>query len=453
MNNPIKSLKRFMPANLFGRTLLILLVPIIVLQLLMAKVFYDRHWDSVVRNISSTTAADVHVLLQEYRRASVSQPPGQALLHAAQIGHTLGMYVTFAPKSVHIIDRAGEFVFPEFYQNLDKRIDEPFMLTTAQSDRSIRVRIDVGDRVLDVTFSRKRLESATTSIFILWMMGSSLLLVVIATLFLRNQVRPIVQLARAAEQFGLGQDVQNFSPRGANEVRRAGRAFLIMAERIRRQVASRTEMLAGISHDLRTPLTRMQLEIELGKVNETTRHALTADINEMRGMIDEYLEFARGDAAEPMELVALDALVQHLVEQYAKQGADIALVEFVPATLTLRPLAIRRALTNLIDNALRYGHKAEVSIEQTIGFTRVKVTDAGPGIPEVDHETVFKPFTRLEPSRNTHTGGVGLGLSIARDVAQNHGGDVTLENIRDKDGVIMGLEATLRLPRELQSAE
>ena len=259
-----------------------------------------------------------------------------------------------------------------------------------------------------------------------------------------------MQLARAAEQFGLGQEVVNFSPRGAIEIRRAGRAFLMMAERIRRHVSNRTEMLAGISHDLRTPLTRMKLEMEMGTIDDATRDALAADIEEMRRMIDEYLDFARGDAGEPMEPMLIDALVIQLVEQYQKQGAPVTLGDTVATELMVRPQAIRRALTNLIDNALRYGVAAVVSMEQSVGFVRIKVTDQGPGIADAEQEMVFKPFTRLEPSRNSATGGVGLGLSIARDIAQNHGGDVTLDNLRNEAGEIVGLEVTLRLPRQLQ---
>ena len=442
--------RRIMPANLFGRTLLILLLPIVLLQLMMALVFYERHWDSVVRNMSSTTASDAAVLLQEYHRAFADNPAEKAIEHSWQIGKTMGISVGFASPKTHVKDGAGAAEFPDFYRSLDEQIPEPFMVKSARDGRSIRVSIDVGDRVIDLVIPAKRLASSTTYIFILWMIGSSLLLILIAALFLRNQIRPIVQLARAAEQFGLGHNVQNFIPRGANEIRRAGRAFLIMAERIRRQVASRTEMLAGISHDLRTPLTRMQLEIEMAKMDATTRSALVGDIEEMRSMIDEYLDFARGDAGEPMEPMLIDALVVQLVEQYQKQGAPVTLGDTVATELMVRPQAIRRALTNLIDNALRYGVAAVVSMEQSVGFVRIKVTDQGPGIADAEQEMVFKPFTRLEPSRNSATGGVGLGLSIARDIAQNHGGDVTLDNLRNEAGEIVGLEVTLRLPRQLQ---
>jgi two-component system osmolarity sensor histidine kinase EnvZ len=439
-----------MPANLFGRTLLILLLPIVLLQLMMALVFYERHWDSVVRNMASTTAADVGVLVQEYRRALVDAPPEQAIERSARIAKIMGIEARLAAPETRIIKNLGKDTFPDFYRNLDTNIATPFMVKSARDGRSIRVSIQAGDRVIELIVPAKRLASATTYIFILWMVGSSLLLVLIAALFLRNQIRPIVQLARAAEQFGLGHDVQNFIPRGANEIRRAGRSFLIMAERIRRQVASRTEMLAGISHDLRTPLTRMQLEIEMAKLDAPTRNALVGDIEEMRSMIDEYLDFARGDSGEPMEPMPVDALVAQLVEQYQKQGAAVTLGNTIATELMLRPQAIRRALTNLIDNALRYGKTAVVSMEQSIGFVRIKVTDQGPGIPDADQKTVFKPFTRLEPSRNSATGGVGLGLSIARDIAQNHGGDVSLENRRDDAGEVIGLEVTLRLPRQVQ---
>ena len=283
------------------------------------------------------------------------------------------------------------------------------------------------------------------------MTGSALLLTTIATLFLRNQVRPIVQLARAAEQFGLGQDVHNFSPRGASEVRRAGRAFLMMVERTRRHVQNRTEMLAGISHDLRTPLTRMKLELEMGQVDTTTRTALAAEIEEMRRMIDEYLNFARGDAGEIPEPIDLALLLSDIVVHYHRAKQKVTLAPAAPAVLMLRPQAMRRAITNLIDNALRYGGgRAKIALEQSLTFMRIKITDSGPGIPDSEREEVFKPFTRLEPSRNLATGGVGLGLSIARAIAQSHGGDITLENRRDDDGHITGLEVTLRLPREVQ---
>ncbi len=446
---PTQQIKRMMPANLFARTLLILLLPVILLQLTVTYVFYDRHWSSVVRGISSSAASDIDVLVQEYARIHSHSSAEAALAHSKHIGRTLDIGVAFAASNTVIISGQGVEEFPDFYHALATRVTTPFMVRISPQKNTLLVDIDRGDRIVEFTLPAKRLASPTTYIFIFWMLGSATLLMLIAGLFLRNQIRPIVQLARAAEQFGLGQDVLNFSPRGASEIRLAGESFLKMAERIRRAIVSRTEMLAGISHDLRTPLTRMQLEIEMGKMDAATKSALVADIEEMRHMIDEYLDFARGDAGEPMALVDVTAQVQQLVAQYARQGKAVAMAHADAATLMLRPQAIRRALSNLIDNALRYGMSAQIRIEHTAEHVHIHITDQGPGIPETEHETVFKPFTRLEPSRNAATGGVGLGLSIARAIAQRHGGDIRLRNTRDAAGTVTGLEATLRLPREV----
>lgn len=447
------AIKRFLPTSLFARALLILLVPVMLLQLLVAHIFFDRHWNSVVRNMSTTTAADIAMLTHEYRELSYKLGTREALAQTKNRGQFLGIDVVFKDDERLVVQKgSGRDAFPEFYDILAETLQAPLTILPSQEDR-IRLRVNADHGVLEFNFARKRLASATTMIFIFWMVGSAVLLTTIAILFLRNQVRPIVQLARAAEQFGLGQEVDNFSPRGASEVRRAGRAFLIMAERTRRQVLSRTEMLAGISHDLRTPLTRMTLELEMGKIDPATRDALTAEIAEMREMIDEYLDFARGDAGEVAEPTDLILLLTDITAAYRRGGANVTFAPDagVQPQVMLKPQAIRRAITNIVDNALRYGGgQAQILLEQSLTFMRIKIVDRGAGIPAHEHEAVFKPFTRLEPSRNTQTGGVGLGLSIARAVAHSHGGEISLENLRDEGGTITGLEVTFRLPREVQ---
>ena len=443
-------IKRFLPNRLFLRALLILLIPLIVLQLSVAYVFYERHWQSVKRNMASATAADIVLLTVEYERAvQRGIAVDSALARVVELGQLLGVDVVYNPKMSVANRTRSHKAFDELYTSIRIKLDHPFAIQALPDDARVMVRVAVQDGALDFLVGTKRLVSSTTSIFLVWMVGSSVLLMVVAVLFLRNQIRPIVQLARAAEQFGLGRDVENFKPTGASEVKRAASAFLLMADRIRRSVQSRTEMLAGISHDLRTPLTRMKLELEMGKVDETTRAALADDIDEMRRMIDEYLDFARGDAGEPRTATDLSLLLSELVESYERQHAPVTFEPAAPVVLMVRPQAVRRAITNLIDNALRYGNAAHIVLEQTLAFVRIKVTDKGSGIPEAEFETVFKPFTRLDPSRNTATGGVGLGLSIARDIAQSHGGEITLENQRDTLGNITGLEVTLRLPREV----
>lgn len=447
-------LKRLLPTHLFARALLILILPMLLLQLIVAHIFYDRHWSSVERNMASAAANNVLWIYNTYTNEAGFFHRQEALEDAQKLGAQLGARVAFLENG-KVRDREGTQEFPDFYERLDPQIDTAFSVRSDESLGMVHVRVAVPDGALEISVNRKSLTSPTTTIFILWMIGSSLLLTLIAVLFLRNQVRPIVELARVAERLGLGQDVTAFKPRGASEVRRAGRAYLMMAERIRRQVQNRTEMLAGISHDLRTPLTRMKLELELDtQVPEPTRKALGEDIDAMGRMIDEYLDFARGDAGEAMQEVDLDALLRGVIGDYNRRKRSVTYQGEEGVILPLRPQAMTRLFTNLIDNALRYGGgKAWVTLEPSATFVRVKVVDKGPGIPEPLQEEVFKPFTRGEPSRNVQTGGAGLGLSIARAVAQSHGGDVMIENLKDSSGNVTGLEATLRLPRAVQPAQ
>ncbi len=446
------SLKRLVPSDLFGRALLILVLPMLLSQLLMAYVFFERHWSSVERNLANSEVGDLAWLYNTYTDAYDLEGADAALQQTRALGRQLNVQVTF-DEARRVEGGKGKRLFPDLYRALAPRVEVPMALVAEEGSSLVHVRLGVAEGALDFAIPRKALTSPTTTIFILWMVGSAVLLTAIATLFLRNQVKPIVALARAAEQLGLGQDVTGFRPRGASEVRRAGRAFLVMAERIRRHVQNRTEMLAGISHDLRTPLTRMTLELELASMDAATRSALQGDIEDMRSMIDEYLDFARGDAGELAEPIDLSVLLADLAADYQRSKRAVHFTPGGAVVVMLRPQALRRALTNVIDNALRYGGgSATLAVEQSVTFVRIKITDQGPGIAESDHETVFKPFTRLEPSRNAQTGGVGLGLSIARAVAQSHGGDITLENQREAQGTITGLEVTLRLPRAVQTA-
>lgn len=435
-----------MPKSLFARALLIMLVPMVILQLVMLIIFYERHWDSVVRNLSYAASLDVDLLVSEYTRVREHDSAEQALAYTKRLASTLNMRVKMDRlDSVVIEAHKGTRRFPDLYTQISRVISQPFMITPYEDD-AIRITIAMDDGMMRINMPRKRIASATTYLFVLWMLGSSILLTMIATLFLRSQIRPIVQLSRAAEQFGLGRDVEKFSPRGASEVRRAGKAFVVMAERIRRQVQSRTEMLAGISHDLRTPLTRMMLELEMVQLDAKSKEALTADIKEMRHMIDEYLSFARGDKDETAERVDVAAEIGTMAQAYIRQNAAVQYVPGDALTVTLRRQPLLRALQNLIDNALRYGQRAELSYHVKDAHLHIVVRDFGAGIPQESMAEVFRPFTRLEVSRNVKTGGVGLGLSIARDGVQRMGGNITLENVLDDVGAVAGLKAVIVLP-------
>jgi two-component system osmolarity sensor histidine kinase EnvZ len=449
-----RSIKRRLPAALFARGLLILFLPLLLIQLLSIYIFYERHWDSVVRNLSEATAADVAMLVQEHARVSKRDGATAGLAHITHLASQIGMQLHFSVGETLSNSTADyPIYYPEFYRKLERRIAQSFYINTDQEDR-VHVVIQVPSGILDLHFSHKRLASTTTYLFVMWVIGSTLLFGVIASLFLRNQVRPVVQLARAAEQFGTGQEVEGFSPRGASEVRRAGRAFLTMADRIRRQMQTRTDMLSGISHDLRTPLTRMRLAIEMSAMGDKPREALLADIEEMQSMIDAYLAFARGDEDTPPVTSDVGALLARITEGYVRQKKAVSL--HVPEQEIFwhgRPQALRRCVQNLVDNALRYGKRADISLMALPNQLRITIADTGPGIPKQDHETAFKPFRRMEHSRNSKTGGVGLGLSIARDIAQAHGGNIVLENITDADGAVNGLRAEIRLPLTKPAAE
>ena len=328
-----------------------------------------------------------------------------------------------------------------FEKAMNEQVRRPFQVDALSSEKDVFIAVQLSEGVLKVTAPRKRLFSSTTYIFILWMLGTSMVLVGVAVIFMRNQVRSVRRLAVAADRFGRGQEVEHFKLEGAAEVRQAAHAFNIMRERIRRQIAQRTEMLAGVSHDLRTPLTRMKLQLAMMGTAEGCEE-LNEDVAEMERMVEGYLAFARGEGAEDTQPTDCAALLEDIVRRFRRNGAAITLHAEKSATLPLRPHAMERGLTNLIGNAVRYaGHVAVRAGERPEGF-EILIDDDGPGIPAENREDVFKAFFRLDSSRNQETGGVGLGLTIARDVIRSHGGDIHLE-----DSPLGGLRVRLTLPQ------
>ena len=427
--------KSLLPSSLFGRALLILVLPTVLIQLVMAYVFFDRHWDNVTRHMSNTLAGEMAFFIRQLEMLPASQHRQLMLDFQA----TTGIDAVFdAPESFDPAGNTDEF--PEFQQRLHAKINEPFTVRKNETGTSIEIAIRLKDRVLRMETTVKRLESRTTIIFLVWMLGASALFLLIATLFLRNQIRPIRRLAEAADRFGRGGDMPNFRPSGASEVRRAARAFIVMRERIKRQLRTRTEMLAGISHDLRTPLTRMKLELEmLGDI--PAARELSGDVQQMERMIQEYLDFARGEGREEALRVSLHDMLEDVVGDYQRLSAVVVLASDNDVMADIRISGFRRMLHNLIDNALRYGRRCELSLRVSASYCEIAIDDEGPGIPAEKYDEVFKPFSRLDPSRNSKTGGVGLGLTIARDIALAHGGSIALE--RSPRG---GLRVIIRLP-------
>lgn len=429
---------RVLPHSLMGRALLIVVAPMVILQVLTAYTFYENHWDQVSKRLALGLAGDIIVIVDALRELPDETARQWMLTEAAR---RMDLEVEVLPGGV-LTRTAGEAPIEGELRRalLAKDIGKPVNVNSVADPTHVIVTVQLPDALLVVRVPRYRLFSKTTTIFVLWTVGMSLLLLGVATLFMRSQVKPVLRLARVADEFGKGRDVADFRPQGAKEVRQAAVAFLAMRSRIQRQLTQRTAMLAGVSHDLRTPLTRMKLQLEMMGTDESVA-ALKEDIVEMQRMLEGYLAFARGEGGEPAEFADLGTILDDVVRQARRQGGQITLDLAGDLLIPIKPDAIRRCLANLLDNARRYATHVAVRAERRPRAIEVIIDDDGPGIPVDQREEVFRPFFRLEQSRNPNTGGVGLGLAIARDVAHGHGGKITLG-----DSPSGGLRVLLRLP-------
>ena len=432
-------LKRLLPHGLLGRSLMIIFTPLFVVQLVSTYVFYTSHWETVARRLADGVAGDIGTVIDDLR--AFPDPASRlTLIRIAAERMELDIRFTEAGILPNAPQRRARGIMDKaLRQALTSRVGRPYQIDNSTA-REVAIRIQLSDGLLEVVTPTKRLFSYTTTVFVLWMAGSSLLLLAVATVFMRNQVRSVRRLATAADRFGRGLEVANFKPEGATEVRQAAQAFNLMRERIQRQIQQRTEMLAGVSHDLRTPLTRMKLELAMMGEPDAVAD-LSEDVAEMERMVEGYLAFARGEGGEKPVPSELAALVEEVVARYRREGREIDVHAEGTLPMSLRPQALARAIGNLVGNAIRYAPHVRVRVGRRKDGAEVIVDDDGPGIPPAQRDEVFKPFTRLESSRNPKTGGVGLGLTIARDIARGHGGDVILE-----DSPMGGLRARLRLP-------
>ncbi len=430
--------KRVLPRSLLGRSLLMILIPLVLLQAVALQVYYGSHLDLVYRRLSSDVAGEVAFTMQLMDRY-----PGTAnsnwILDAARL--QFGLDVRLEPDA-HIAPHRRSNVFGPADDDLEaalrERLDAPFTMDWSYDPQSVLIRIQMPDGVLDVQAPRKRVDLGALFLFVAWVLGTSTLLFAIAALFMRNQVRGIRRLADAVEAFGMGRDPGPIRPEGATEVRRASTAFNRMQERIRRFLTQRTEMLAGVSHDLRTPLTRMRLALAMLPPQRELADDLAeiaADVEEMERMIEGYLAFARGEGSEQAEDANLSAILEEVAAGARRSGAEVELDVPAELTLKLRVGAVRRALTNLVDNARRHAHRVVLAAMAGNRAVQVTVDDDGPGIPLERRESVFRPF------ESDAAGGTGLGLTIARDIVRAHGGEIVLE-----DSPLGGLRARIRLP-------
>ncbi len=432
-------LKRFMPKSLLGRSLLIIVTPLIILQLVAGGIFYETHWDKITLRLARSVAGDISAVIELMRRLPDDRISDE-IFSVASLSFDLD--INYEKDAVLTRGHKGDDGLMEemLVRALQEYVGKPFAIDTVSMRRYVIINVQLPGGVLRTIAPKKRLFSSTAIVFVLWMIGTSLILFSIATVFMRNQVRPIRRLADAAENFGKGRDVSRFKPEGAVEVRQAASAFLAMRDRIVRQIRQRTDMLAGVSHDLRTPLTRMRLELEMLSDNEAAGN-LKSDVTEMEHMLEGYLAFARGEGTEQPKSTNLTSLISGVVSKARRHGTPIDYHPEAELVVPLRPNAFGRSITNLVENAARFGDHVSVRVGLRDDAVEVIIDDDGPGIEPQHREDVFKPFFRIEGSRNQGTGGIGLGMTITRDVVRSHGGEVEL-----LDSPTGGLRVKIRIP-------
>ena len=434
---------RLLPRTLFFRTMLLIFIPLIVVQVVSVVVFFDGSWSRMGRRLSENLVDEMNVLIRlkeeglpltEVQKMAAEGFQIDFRFYDASQGEKVKQRLQANPMVIAYLKEAMENAFAEDKWSIlvDERRDN-------SSDLIIFVEKESG--VYQFVCAKKKIFSTSIFMFVVWMVATSILLFLVSVLFLRIQVRAIADLAQTAENFGKGIDDDGFKPYGSSEVRKAGYAFVKMKERILRQIMERTQMLAGISHDLRTPLTRMKLTAAMMENSQDQKDFL-ADIDEMEKMLNGYLAFVRGEGDEAAVYVNVNELVRGIVGRFASQHIKIKFFAAEnPVEIRAKEQALRRAVTNIVANASRYGKKIEVRVEQGTKEVRIIVDDNGPGIPQDKREAVFRAFYRIENSRNKETGGIGLGLAITKDIITAHGGHIVLE-----DGPLGGLRVVIKLP-------
>jgi two-component system osmolarity sensor histidine kinase EnvZ len=435
-----RALGDIMPKGLYARSLIIIIAPVVLLQALVAFVFMQEHFRTVTARLSAAVVADISAIID----IKNTYPQDSDLTELTRIARQrLGLTISIMPNE-KLPPASSRPFFSELDQALSheitRQINLPFWIDTVGKSNLVEIRIQLGPDVLRVFARRSATYASNSLIFTSWMVGTSLVLLAIAITFLRNQIRPILTLTTAVDDFGKGRTVEDFRPRGAREVRRATVAFHKMRLRVERQIEQRTAMLAGVSHDLRTILTRFRLQLALIEDSADVED-MKKDVDDMNRMLEGYLAFARGDSGEESEITDIDVLLREISREEALAGNTATVVFTGEPLVKVRPQAYKRCLVNLVRNACRHADKVAITGDHSGGQLVVTIDDDGPGVPPEEYEAIFKPFYRLDDARNLDESGTGLGLSIARDIARSHGGDIVLDK-----SPLGGLRATVTIP-------
>lgn len=433
---------KFLPKTLFFRTMLLIFIPLIVVQVVSVVMFFDGSWSRMGRRLSDNLTSDMSFIMEQVNRNPSRLKEMQAL-SSQKFGMEFEYYSNQDKlKAISKVRKANRMIVGYLEESLEKAFPKAEInIFEGKADKDLVVMIDSDQGLYRFLTTRKKIFSSSIFMFVVWMVGTSILLFLVAVLFLRIQVRSIAELAQVAEDFGKGIDNKDFKPYGSSEVRKAALAFIKMKERIQRQISERTQMLAGVSHDLRTPLTRMKLQAAMMSDGDDKKDFLS-DIDEMEKMLDGYLSFVSGEGGEKSSFVDVNEMILSIINKFRNKKALIRYsTNDQVSAIQGREQALKRALTNVISNAFRYGKTIAVKLESNDKKLMIAIEDDGPGIPKDKREDVFKAFYRLENSRNKETGGVGLGLSIAKDVITSHGGTIELD-----DSSLGGLKVLVSIP-------
>jgi len=428
-------IKKILPQTLLGRSILILVVPLIILQIIITVIFYNRHWDTITRHRTIDFVKDITLVVESFEKNKSRENQVWILSNVSEKLQLQTIYIENKKLSFEKDKQKTSKLEKYLLENLDP-LGKKFNLNINNKKKLITVMVEVNNGILEFRANKKRIYSSTTYIFILWMIGASIILFIVALLFLKNQIKPIRKLAIAVDRFGKGKNIQNFKPSGAKEVRRVSNAFKIMKDRIENSITQRNKMFSSISHDIRTILTRMKLNLELHKLD---KGGLKKDLIEMEEMVEEYLKYAKGEEKEKIQKINIVNLLNSIKKRYSKK--NISFKNDKKINISIRLNSIKRCINNILSNSLKFSKKVEISCNKKKDYVEIIIDDDGPGIPKSERKKVLQPFYRVEDSRNRNTGGIGLGITIAADIINNHGGNFLLEQ-----SPLGGLRAKIYLP-------